>query len=247
MDVRVIYHPPASGAWNMAVDEALLEMTSKTGQTGWLRFYRWEQPTLSLGYFQQHIDRQQHSPSLSCPLVRRSTGGGALIHAEELTYSLCVPLTSHLDQRSQGLYQAVHETFIDELASRGIAVRICGETKGTPVDKEPFLCFLRRSDFDILLGGHKVVGSAQRRRRFGLLQHGSVLLRSTPESPELAGIEDISGIRINPWELARRWACRIAARLQLRLDPVELGADVVQLARQWSANRFAREGWVCRR
>jgi lipoate-protein ligase A len=247
MDVRLIYHPPASGVWNMAVDEALHEMTCKTGQTGWLRFYRWEQPTLSLGYFQQHTDRQQHPPSLSCPLVRRSTGGGAILHAEELTYSLCVPLASHLDQRSQGLYQAVHETFIDELASRGIPARICGENNGTPVDKEPFLCFLRRSDFDILLGGHKVVGSAQRRRRLGLLQHGSVLLRSTRQSPELAGIEDISGICMDPWELARRWSHRIADRLQLRMDTVEFGDEVLQLARQWSAKRFAREDWACRR
>jgi lipoate-protein ligase A len=247
MDIRLIYHPPASGAWNMAVDEALLEMTCQTGQIGWLRFYRWEQPTLSLGYFQQHTDRQQHSPSLCCPLVRRSTGGGAIIHAEELTYSLCVPLASHLDQRSQGLYQAVHETFIDELASRGIPARICGTTERTPVDKEPFLCFLRRSDFDILLGGHKVVGSAQRRRRLGLLQHGSVLVRSTSESPELVGIEDISGDRMDLWELAERWSQRIAARLQLRLDPAELGDDVVQLARHWSSKRFARRDWVCRR
>ena len=247
MDVRLIYHPPASGAWNMAVDEALLELVCNTAQTGWLRFYRWEQPTLSVGYFQQHADRQQHSPSLCCPLVRRSTGGGAIIHAEELTYSLCVPLASHLDQRSQGLYQAVHETFIEELASRGIPARICGETCSASVDKEPFLCFLRRSDFDILVGGHKVVGSAQRRRRLGLLQHGSVLLRSTCESPELAGIEDISGTCIDPWELARRWSRRIAARLQLRLDTVDLGDEVVQLARQWSERRFAREDWVCRR
>jgi lipoate-protein ligase A len=247
MDIRLIYHPPASGAWNMAVDEALLEVACKTGHTGWLRFYRWEQPTLSLGYFQQHADRQQHPPSLSCPLVRRSTGGGAIIHAEELTYSLCIPLASHLDQRSHGLYQAVHETFIEELVSRGIPARICGETCSTPIDKEPFLCFLRRSDFDILLGGHKVVGSAQRRRRLGLLQHGSVLLRSARESPELAGIEDISGICMDPWELAWRWSRRIADRLQLRLDTVELGGEVVQLARQWSERRFAREDWVCRR
>jgi hypothetical protein len=75
----------------------------------------------------------------------------------------------------------------------------------------------------------------------------SVLLRSTRESPELAGIEDISGFCVDLWELAWRWSQRIAARLQLRLDPVELGDDIVQLARQWSEKRFAREDWVCRR
>jgi lipoate-protein ligase A len=247
MDVRLIYHPPASGAWNMAVDEALLEMTCQTGQTGWLAFLLLGAADFVVGVLPATYRPATTLAEPLCPLIRRSTGGGAIIHAEELTYSLCMPLASHLDPRSQELYQAVHETFIDELASRGIPARICGETTGTPVDKEPFLCFLRRSDFDILLGGHKVVGSAQRRRRLGLLQHGSVLLRNTREAPELAGIEDISGFCMDLWELARRWSQRIAARLQLRLDPVELDDDIVQLARQWSAKRFAREDWVCRR
>ena len=87
---RVIIDEPAPGVWNMAVDHALLETANATGLIS-LRFYAWSQPTLSLGYFQSRSHRQQHSASLACPLVRRSTGGGAIVHDQEITYSLCVP------------------------------------------------------------------------------------------------------------------------------------------------------------
>jgi lipoyl(octanoyl) transferase len=247
MDVRVIYDNPASGVWNMAMDEALLETVCTAGETGWLRFYRWDQPTLSLGYFQRHSDRQQHPPSSRCPIIRRSTGGGAIIHADELTYSLCIPATSHLDQWSKTLYLALHETFIEELEARGIRARICGPTANDSADKEPFLCFLRRADADILLGEHKIGGSAQRRRQHGLLQHGSILLRSTSASPELAGIEDISGICIDPWELAQRWAQRVSRRLQWRLTRTDLDEQIIQHARQWSQKRFGQGNWTYKR
>src|SRR5688500_9559950 len=89
--LRVITDPPASGAWNMAVDEALLE-SAATGSVATLRFYEWHEPTLSLGYFQPAADREQHAASRACPLVRRASGGGAIVHDRELTYSLAWPL-----------------------------------------------------------------------------------------------------------------------------------------------------------
>jgi lipoyl(octanoyl) transferase len=231
----------------MAVDESLLELVCQGGQTGFLRFYRWQQPTLSLGYFQRHADRHDHPPSRNCPMVRRATGGGAIVHAHELTYSLCIPLNSHWDKRSRTLYRVVHEALIEEFGSRGIQAKICGENSPRPLDKEPFLCFLRRTDADILLAEHKIAGSAQRRRGLGLLQHGSVLLRVAHESPELAGIEDISGVCVDPSELARCWSQRIAARLQWRLQLADLGEDLSGLARRWAETRFGREEWICKR
>jgi lipoate-protein ligase A len=247
MDVRVIYDRPASGAWNMAVDEALLETVSESDHDGWLRFYRWEEPTLSLGYFQRHGDRQRHPPSRDLPTIRRSTGGGAIIHAEELTYSFCIPVVSNRDDRASAFYFAFHETFIEELASRGVQARICGEPERVQVVEEPFLCFLRRAEADVLLGEHKIGGSAQRRRRDALLQHGSMLLRSTIASPELAGVEDISGVVIDPSELAERWAGRIATRFRLRLHTSELGESEAKLAESWQKKRFGQETWTLKR
>ena len=75
--VRLIIDPPASGAWNMAADEAMLLSAERTGIST-VRLYSWERPTLSLGYFQATVLRDQHAASRDCPIVRRSSGGGAI-------------------------------------------------------------------------------------------------------------------------------------------------------------------------
>ncbi len=80
----LLLDPPAPGAWNMAVDEALLEDAALERRC-WLRFYRWQEPTLSLGYFQSYADRRQHPASSGCPAVRRTSGGGAILHDAEVT------------------------------------------------------------------------------------------------------------------------------------------------------------------
>ena len=91
--IRLLHDPPAAGAWNMAVDEALLETAADSG-VATLRFYQWNEPTLSLGYFQAATDRDQHPASRDCPLVRRASGGGAILHDRELTYSMAMSLPS---------------------------------------------------------------------------------------------------------------------------------------------------------
>ncbi len=100
IEFRLLIDPPAPGAWNMAVDEVLLDWSAQSGGYAW-RFYRWDEPTLSLGYFQPYEDRQRHPPSRACPAVRRATGGGAILHDAELTYSLAVPAGSPLANRRQ--------------------------------------------------------------------------------------------------------------------------------------------------
>ena len=90
MDARLILDEPSSGAWNMGVDEALREWAETAGGLG-LRFYQWAPATLSLGYFQTHRSRALHAGSAQLPLVRRASGGGAIVHDRELTYSLVGP------------------------------------------------------------------------------------------------------------------------------------------------------------
>src|SRR5262245_54691837 len=82
---RLIVDGAAGGPWNMAVDETLLESAAASGAAS-LRFYGWSEPTLSLGYFQRAAARQTHATSLGCPMVRRPSGGGAILHDWELTY-----------------------------------------------------------------------------------------------------------------------------------------------------------------
>src|SRR5437764_2183769 len=118
--LRLLLDPPAPGAWNMAVDEALLETAAGSG-VATLRFYQWQEPTLSLGYFQAAADRQQHAASRDCPLVRRASGGGAILHDRELTYSIALPQP----KAAAALYDACHETLIAALRELAVAASLC--------------------------------------------------------------------------------------------------------------------------
>ena len=89
MEARLIESTASSAAWNMAIDQVLLD-SADSGAT--LRFYGWRPASLSLGYFQSAADRSLHTASSALPLVRRPTGGGALVHDNELTYCLVSPV-----------------------------------------------------------------------------------------------------------------------------------------------------------
>ena len=173
-----------------------------------LRIYRWSEPTLSLGHFQRVEDLAlaadtQANPQLrEIPWVKRKTGGGAILHDLELTYSIIVPATWSFQAgtvrtlpdrsgsfdpskgHSEGLYRAVHDSVVSGLIELGISASLsesctCKVAGRESTEGEPFLCFHRRTPVDVVVGEHKVLGSAQRRSRFGLLQHGSLLIRSS--------------------------------------------------------------------
>ena len=179
---------PQSGAWNMAVDEVLLE-TAIARDLATLRFYRWCEPTASLGYFQREADYFAETRFASLPAVRRLSGGGTLIHDRELTYSLTLPASQRLVELPMELYDFVHTAFINVLKRRGIAI----QQRGAAVHQqdEPLLCFAREDEHDLVLLGHKVLGSAQRRRRGAILQHGGLVLGASIATPELRGICDL--------------------------------------------------------
>ncbi|MEM9352195.1 MAG: lipoate--protein ligase [Planctomycetota bacterium] len=212
-DYRLIQDPPGDGAWNMAVDQALLHAAADGGPVT-LRLYRWERPTLSLGYFQAHAERDAHAASRGADLVRRQSGGGAILHDHELTYSLVIPPGRPLATQTQALYDTVHESLIailtalPPLAADSASLQRFEAADGALPTNEPFLCFERRSAGDILLscgsGSHKIVGSAQRRWRGAVLQHGSILLRRSVSAPELPGFCDLTKAEENETERALR-------------------------------------------
>ena len=185
---QIVEVAPNSGAWNMAVDEVLLESAIDDG-VATLRWYTWCEPTVSLGYFQREADVRSDPRLANLPRVRRLSGGGTLVHDRELTYSLTLPGSQRLIERPPELYRLVHLAVADEFVRRGVNLELRGSTvKRT---EEPVLCFAREDEHDLVLMGRKVLGSAQRRRRGAILQHGGLLLKASAVTPELPGIGDL--------------------------------------------------------
>lgn len=248
-DCRLILDPPGAGAWNMAVDEALLESDERDGD--WtLRFYGWSAPTLSLGYFQSLESRQRHPASRRCPLVRRQSGGGAIVHDIELTYALIAPSRHALARDSQRLYRGVHAAFVRALASVGVTARMhdaSPQAAAPPPATEPFLCFERRSVGDLLIGPAKIGGSAQRRRSGAVLQHGSLLLSRSDAAPELPGIEDLTPHR-RSWEEWRELFCEaLLSSLELTPRLEELDNSIRRSAAQLAQAKYDAPAWNERR
>lgn len=234
------------GPMNMAVDEALLLSAPRSGPT--LRFYQWEEPTLSLGYFQNAAERSQHEASAACPIVRRSTGGGAILHHYELTYSFVTPISQQDKTASQPLYYAFHETLMESLAELGIEVTLFpGETHKQIAHVEPFLCFQRRATGDVLHTNAKICGSAQRRQKDALLQHGSVLLRRSNFAPELPGVDDLTKSMLTVEKLAEMWLPRLEKRLDLSFQIGNLQPLERSTAERLAEERFGADAWSLRR
>ena len=240
---HLLIDPPAEGAWNMAVDEVLLEEAA-AGRCSF-RFYQWQEPTLSLGYFQTIDDRRRHAASLGCPVVRRSSGGGAIVHDREVTYSVALPGDHSLALGRTVLYQAVHQTLIEILAESGIRAEIYrpGPQQGERCAC-PFLCFQRRAAGDVVVGTVKVAGSAQRRLRGAILQHGSVLLGRSPAAPELDGLREVSGKLLDGGPLVEAWADRLGHRLDLVWQRQPLTGQQRAEADELARKKYAADAWT---
>ena len=240
--LTLLIDPPQRGSWNMALDEALLEQADQTG-TATLRFYQWNEPTLSLGYFQPHAQRADHAASRTAPLVRRASGGGALVHHHELTYSFTTPISDRLAGSVEQLFYAFHETMIDLLAQWNVAASLYRGEPSRGQVSEPFLCFQRRAVGDLMVQGAKVLGSAQRRRRGAVLQHGGLLLRQSSNAPELPGIEELTGATLHPTEITTHWIPLLAERLSAEVHAGEITTSTHQLATTIEAEKFAHPSW----
>jgi lipoyl(octanoyl) transferase len=243
LECRLLVDLPAPGAWNMAVDELLLDWAAEYGRAA-LRFYLWSEPTLSLGYFQAASERHAYSAGRFCPVVRRLTGGGALVHDRELTYSLVLPHDSALARGRDQLYSLVHQSLIAALADWEILASAHAAPGDGPAENEPFLCFQRRSPGDILVGGMKIGGSAQRRRKGAVLQHGSVLLGRSAAAPELPGLLELTGLEISPHRLADAWLPHLTEMLDLRSVAEELSDGERGRAEHLVAARYSTTHWT---
>ena len=172
---RLLITPPSIGAWNMAVDEAILEGIAITQEKPCLRLYAWEPPCLSIGYAQKvaDIDRARIS-SLGWDWVRRPTGGRAILHTDELTYSIIAPTKNpRLLGGVVESYQRLSSALLAALHSLNIPALSLLNKSSTNHHEIGAVCFEVPSNYEITVSGMKLVGSAQARRKNVVLQHGT--------------------------------------------------------------------------
>ncbi len=176
MTWRLLLSSPANGAWNMAVDEAILQAVACDEAPPTLRLYAWSPPCLSLGYSQSwdDIDMAQVQAH-GWDVVRRPTGGRAILHTDELTYAIIAP-THHPLMHGGVLpsYRRIARGLLAALRILGIEAQMEGER--APSQQAPPVCFEVPSSYEITVNGRKLLGSAQARSAGAVLQHGTLPL-----------------------------------------------------------------------
>jgi lipoate-protein ligase A len=178
---------PNIGAYNMAVDEELLARAQAGEAMPVLRFYGWDPPAVSLGRF-QHIESAVNAEAckrLGFDIIRRITGGRAVLHHRELTYSIIARTDNPLFPSTVlGTYKVIAAGLLAGLQNLGIAAEMVsrGGRHAALVEKKPKdqACFSSPSWYEILANNKKIIGSAQRRMRGAFLQHGSILIDYDP-------------------------------------------------------------------
>lgn len=175
---RLIFDTPHAGAWNMAADEAILEHVGRGESLPTLRLYAWNPPCLSLGYAQPFADVDlSRLRAYGWDVVRRPTGGRAILHTDELTYSVTAPLD---EPRVAGSvlesYNRLAQALLLAVQMLNLQVEMKEQSPSVPGQAAGPVCFEVPSTYEITVNGKKLIGSAQARRKEGVLQHGTLPL-----------------------------------------------------------------------
>jgi lipoate-protein ligase A len=185
---RLIVDGASHGAWNMGVDEALLSAAARGRQPA-LRLYRWSGPWLSLGYGQRlESQRREACVRNGIGLVRRVSGGGAVVHGSDLTYALAAPEAA-LPVGLAASYELIAGALVQALRAIGVMAAQPGKPATVGARPNSFDCFASAAEHEICVAGRKLAGSAQRRVQGGALQHGSIRLE-----PDAAGVREVLGV-----------------------------------------------------
>ena len=215
---------PHPAAMNMAIDEALLE--SETIPT--IRFYRWRSPTLSFGYFGRFSDVAIYAAERD--LIRRWTGGGIVLHGDDLTYSIMIPASDPaFSESSIWIYEEIHRALADALNGVGERAVLAGSARCADRPSQRGVatsnCFTNPVRADVMMDGRKIAGAAQRRTRRGLLQQGSIqgfLMRT---------------------DLAQKFSQALSANCR----EFQMNEEIFQRAGQLAHQKYGTESWLKRR
>lgn len=253
---RLLFTPPLDGVENMAVDEALMARARRTGE-GVVRVYSWSAPTLSLGRNQRAVGvyTGQRAAERGIAVVRRATGGRALLHHREITYSVTAPAPAH--ESLAASYRVINAVLLDALRTLGVAAAVAEQGERLPPPGSA-PCFERPATGELTVYGRKLVGSAQFREQEAMLQHGSILV-----DDDQAIVVELSAVPVGTTAAAATLREALAAPPAPRdfadvlfaavrrawdsaadkIDRRELDGDALQDARA----RYASDDWTWRR
>jgi lipoate-protein ligase A len=266
---RLIRTPlPAKGSWNMALDEAILEQVDAGQSQPTLRLYTWQPVCLSLGYAQSFSD--VNMPSLAAmgwDLVRRPTGGRAILHTDEITYSV---IGQSSEPRLSGTilesYRRLAQALLHALALLNVPA-IAKETTETASKQPNPVCFEVPSNYEITVDGKKLLGSAQARRRKGVLQHGALplvgdltritrVLKFKDEADRQAAadrlltrattIEMITYEQITWDQAANAFVQGFEEKLNLTLIEGEVSNQELDIANKLQGDKYSHDKWTRR-
>ncbi len=263
-----------SGVMNMALDEAILVHVAQAKSPPTVRFYAWQRPTLSLGYFQRY-DRDVAEDNVRAKgfdLVRRMTGGRAVLHDRELTYSVILPGNHEWAQASVvESYHYMSRALRDGFRNLGVQaemVTLAQEDKGKYPQADSAACFDSPSAYELVVGGKKIAGSAQVRAHGGLLQHGALLLdldvddlfavlrfpteerkaRAQSEFLERAvSVKHLTGRDVKWDEATSAFARGFQSGVGIRFVRQPILEEEWELARRLADDKYRSEAWTKRR
>ncbi len=225
---------PRSAAVNMAIDEALLE----TAKVPSIRFYRWNSPALSFGYFGKFADVANYAPRRD--LVRRWTGGGIVFHGDDLTYSIVIPANDPaFSESSMLIYEKIHCALRSALLANGERAELAPVAgvvdAGAAIIDRGYSCFANPVRADVMVNGRKVAGAAQRRTRGGLLHQGSIQL-ATGWVRVAATTGDV--------DLGNGLAERFAKELSEGRNEKSLSNTLVERAEKIAEQKYNTQNWL---
>lgn len=263
---RLLIHEPARGAFNMAVDEAIARAVAEGNAPPTLRFYAWAPPCVSLGRHQPlaAIDTAR-CRALGYDIVRRPTGGRAILHTDEFTYSaIAAPDQPPMQGLVLDSYLRLSQGLVAGLARLGIVA----EPAPAAVRAGPnasAACFEVPSAHELVAAGRKLLGSAQSRRAKVVLQHGSLPLHgdltrlieclALPNEAEreklrraladhAGAVEQILGRRVTFDEVAEAMAAGFSEALGLELTPGALSPAELALATTLAHEQYETQAWT---
>ncbi|MBC7879545.1 MAG: lipoate--protein ligase family protein [Anaerolineales bacterium] len=264
---RLLYTPPSNGAWNMAVDESILEHIHRGESQPTLRLYAWEPACLSLGHAQSFKDVDMtRLKANGWEVVRRVTGGRAILHTDEITYS--VTGNENEEILAGGVldsYNRLSKALLYGVQSLSLPVEVKEEKHTTASQNLNPVCFEVPSSYEITVNGKKLIGSAQARKKEGVLQHGSLPLRGDltricdalvfeNESARQAAkdrllarattVESVLGVETD-WETAAQAFVKgFEAQLGIRFQREEMSQSESERANELVKEKYAHPTWT---